>query len=81
MNEKPLTSFEVQEAADMFFPLYSVVQAGMPDGASTEDTLKVMETICKLAHKNRAQKELDRFGFLSQNTNMGNLTTTAAEES
>ena len=39
----------------------------MPEGATTEDTLRVMEGIAKLAHKQRAdkadkEKEL-KFGF------------------
>ncbi len=67
MNNKPLTPDEVQAAADKFFPLFSIVQNQMPAKSSTEDTLKVMETVCKLAHKERTQKELDRFGFLGNN--------------
>jgi hypothetical protein len=38
----------------------------MPDSASVEDTLKVMENIAKLGHKGRAdkkQKEKEKFGF------------------
>ena len=39
----------------------------MPDGATTEDCLKVMESVAKLGHKNRADraaKEKDlTFGF------------------
>ena len=63
----PLTLDEMQEAADTFFPLFNVVHSQMPDGASTEDTLKVMESVAKLGHKNRADK-LDKekslaFGF------------------
>ena len=78
MNDKPLTPDEVQAAADKFFPLFSIVLKQMPKSSSTEDTLKVMETVCKLAHKQRSQKELDRFGFLGNNTDMENPTTDAA---
>ena len=37
----------------------------MPEGSKTEDTLKVMETVCTLAHKLRAEKEEQTapFGF------------------
>jgi len=35
----------------------------MPTNATTEDTLKVMETVCNLAHKLRAEEEKIKFGF------------------
>ena len=65
MNKKPLTVEEVKEAADQFFPLFEVVKQGMPEGSTTEDTLKVMESICTLAQKLRVQKEIEStpFGF------------------
>lgn len=65
MNKTPLTPEEVQEAADQFFPLFDIVLRNMPEGSRTEDTLKVMETICGLAHKMRAEKEQAAipFGF------------------
>ena len=45
----------------------------MPDTASVEDTLKVMETVAKLGHKNRAdrlmkEKEI-KFGFNKEEEN------------
>ena len=40
---KPLTPEEVQTAADQFFPLFDIVNRSMPENASVEDTLKVME--------------------------------------
>ena len=52
----PLTVEEMTEAAETFFPLFNVVHSRMPDSATTEDTLKVMESIAKLGHKNRADK-------------------------
>tara|TARA_R110002050_G_C8623912_1_gene487727 strand:- start:227 stop:460 length:234 start_codon:yes stop_codon:yes gene_type:complete len=63
----PLTVEEVTEASDIFFPLFDVVNGRMPKGSTTEDTLKIMEAIAKLGHKNRAdkaakEKELT-FGF------------------
>ena len=67
----PLTVEELTEAADTFFPLFNVVHSRMPDGSTTEDTLKVMESVAKLGHKNRAdkkdkEKEL-KFGFNRNN--------------
>ena len=63
----PLTLEEIQAASDIFFPLFNEVHSRMPDGATTEDTLKVMESIAKLGHKTRADKLLEEksieFGF------------------
>ena len=39
----PLTHEELSEAADIFFPLFNEVHSRMPEGSTTEDTLKVME--------------------------------------
>ena len=63
----PLNSEEMTEAAEIFFPLFNIVHSRMPEGATTEDCLKVMESVAKLGHKNRAdraakEKELT-FGF------------------
>ena len=45
----PLTHEEVSaDAADIFFPLFNEVHSRMPDGSTTEDTLKVMESVAKL---------------------------------
>ena len=52
----PLTLEEIIEASDTFFPLFNEVHTRMPDGSTTEDTLKVMEAVAKLGHKNRADK-------------------------
>ena len=63
----PLTVDEVKAASDIFFPLFTEVDSRMPDSASVEDTLKVMEAIAKLAHKQRAmakeEKIKEKFGF------------------
>ena len=69
MNNKPLTTEEVTEAAEQFFPLFDIVRNQMPVEATIEDTLKVMETVCTLAHKLRAQKEMETqpFGFNKKN--------------
>lgn len=64
----PITQEEMQEASDVFFPLLRVVQKEMPEGASTEDTLKVMEHVTTLAHRLRKQKKKEkaqeRFGLV-----------------
>ena len=52
----PLTREEVAGAADIFFPLFNEVHSRMPDGSTTEDTLKIMEAVAKLGHKFRADK-------------------------
>ena len=63
----PLTHEEVAEAADIFFPLFNEVHSRMPEGSTTEDTLRVMESVAKLGHKQRADKLLEEksiaFGF------------------
>ena len=61
----PLTAEEVNEAAKDFFPLFDIVNRNMPENCTVEDTLKVMETVCKLAHKKRAADEIAHapFGF------------------
>ena len=63
----PLTHEEVADAADIFFPLFNEVHSRMPDGSTTEDTLRVMESVAKLGHKTRADKLLEEksiaFGF------------------
>ena len=67
----PLTVAEMETASERFFPLFEVVRSRMPEGASVEDTLKVMENIAKLAHKTRAESKEDGkgpFGFNKKET-------------
>ena len=63
----PLTQEEMQNAADVFFPPFNVVHSRMPEGSTTEDTLKIMESVAKLGHKFRADKKDEekamKFGF------------------
>ena len=63
----PLTVEEVTAAADRFFPLFDIILDNMPEDASIEDSLKVMESVCGLAHKLRAEKKeetkSEAFGF------------------
>ena len=62
---KPLTQEEVKAASEQFFPLFEIVLDHMPEGSSIEDSLKVMESVCGLAHKNRARDKQSGspFGF------------------
>jgi len=74
MNPKPLTPDEVQKAAEQFFPLFDIVRNRMPANATTEDTLKVMETVCGLAQKLRAEEEKIKFGFNKNETDAESTT-------
>ena len=65
---KPLTLEEVEAAADIFLPLYEEVYRRLQciqRDPSIEDTLKVMENVCKLAQQQRVQAKLEvgPFGF------------------
>jgi hypothetical protein len=70
MDNKPLTVDEVVKASEQFFPLFYEVNSRMPNTASVEDTLKVMETVCTLAQKLRMQdqEEKIKFGFNKNET-------------
>ncbi len=52
----PLTLDEITEASNTFFPLFNEVHSRMPTGSTTEDTLRVMESVAKLGHKFRSDK-------------------------
>ena len=76
MNE-PLTLEEVEAAADIFLPLYEEVYRRLQciqRDPSLEDTLKVMEHVCKLAQQQRTQTKIDRFGFNKEEED-GNLSS------
>ena len=66
-RDAPLTAKEIKEAGDIFFPLFNDVSNRMPEGATTEDVLKVMENVAKLAQKERVKarekKTKVKFGF------------------
>jgi len=74
MNNNPLTPDEVQKAAEQFFPLFDIVRNRMPANATTEDTLKVMETVCGLAQKLRTEEEKIKFGFNKNETDTESTT-------
>ena len=65
-KNEPLTVEEMTAAAEIFFPLYNVCEAQLPN-ASVEDVLRVMESVAKLAHRERAksreEKTKEKFGF------------------
>jgi len=65
MNKDPLSPEEVQAAADRFFPLFDIILRNMPENSKVEDCLKVMESVCTLAHKLRLEEEEGKlpFGF------------------
>lgn len=58
----PLTVEEIKEASDVFFPLYTEVSKRMPLNSKVEDALKILETVCNLAHKQRATKDDNKVG-------------------
>ena len=76
MNSKPLTPEEVTKASEQFFPLFEIVRNNMPTNSTTEDTLKVMETVCALAQKLRVQEEKIKFGFNKDETKTDTDTAT-----
>jgi hypothetical protein len=65
----PLTPEEVNDAAKEFFPLFDIVHRNMPENCAVEDTLKVLETVCQMAHKRRSfdKGSLAPFGFNKKN--------------
>ena len=73
----PLTVAEVKKASDIFFPLFNEVSSRMPKGAQVEDTLRVMESVAKLAQKERAKKReektKEKFGFNKNASKEGSL--------
>lgn len=62
MRTDPLSPQEMEAACQEFFPLFDIVHKQMPKESTIEDTLKVMDTVCKLAHKLR-EDEKENFGF------------------
>ena len=68
MPEKnaPLTVEEMTEASEHFAALFTVVRNHFPEG-SVEDCLKIMESVAKYAHSQRAKKREEeaklKFGF------------------
>ncbi len=73
LDNKPLTPEEMKEASEIFFKSFAIIRMQMPENSTTEDTLKVMEYVAKLATKARSDKERDKltasFGFSKANDN------------
>ena len=55
-KNEPLTVEEMTEAAEIFMPLYQVIASQLPK-ATVEDVLKVMESVAKLGHKRRQERQ------------------------
>ena len=72
MKMDPLSPEEVNEAADLFFETFNIIDSRMPKGSSVEDTIKIMEQVNKVASKLRSEKEKDerdmRLGFWKEGT-------------
>jgi hypothetical protein len=83
-KDAPLTIEEVVEASDIFFPLFNEVSSRMPKGAQVEDTLRVMESIAKLAQKERAKKReektKEKFGFNKNACKEGSLQSSKDDD-
>ena len=66
-SKKPLTLQEITDAADEWFPLFEEVSKRMPSNCTTEDALKALEHVAKLATYRRSEsdktKREERFGF------------------
>lgn len=50
----PLTEGEVAKAAELFFPLFDIVKGYLPEGSTTEDAIKLSETVFHFAQTLRA---------------------------
>lgn len=73
---RPLTLEELEAASEIFFPRFNLILERMPEKATIEDTLNVMEKVLKLGHKQRHDREkaqefsfgrLRKFGFIQSN--------------
>ena len=60
---KPITVEEYQTAGEEFFPKYWYVAKELGEGASTEDILKVMESLSGVAMRKRSEEEKNTIGF------------------
>lgn len=66
-SKKPLTLQEITDAADEWFPLFEEVSKRMPPNSTSEDALKALEHVAKLAAYRRSESDKnereERFGF------------------
>ena len=60
---KPITLEELKELSDKWFPLFNEVHSRLPEGATVDETLKVMESLSKLAGAEIAEKESEAAKF------------------
>jgi len=77
---RPLTLEELEEASEIFFPRFNMILERMPEKATIQDTLNVMEKVLKLGHKQRHDREkvkefsfgrLRKIGFIQSNVKTG----------
>ena len=60
---KPITLEELKELSDKWFPLFNEVHSRLPEGTTVDETLKVMESLSKLAGAEIAEKEKNETRF------------------
>ena len=60
---KPISVEEYQTAGEEFFPKYWYVAKELGENASTEDILKVMESLSGVALRLRSEEEKNTIGF------------------
>ena len=60
---KPITLEEIKELSDKWVPIFNEVHSRLPEGATVEETLQVMESLSKLAGAEIAAKERDDSKF------------------
>ena len=60
---QPITLEEIKELSDKWFPIFNEVHSRLPEGATVEETLQVMESLSKLAGAEIAAKERDDSKF------------------
>ena len=81
-KDAPLTKKEMEEACDIFFPLYEEIAKRLPE-AKTEDRLAVMKNVAELAQRERSKKRKEetnkiKFGF-NKNPDTGLIDVTKEE--
>ena len=60
---KPITLEEIKELSDKWFPIFNEVHSRLPEGATVEETLQVMESLSKLAGAEISAKEREESKF------------------
>ena len=63
---KPITVEDYKEVADDFFDKFNFVAERLPDGASAEDIIKIMQNLSGLVVKKRAESKQGMIGFMKE---------------